>query len=895
MAKPLETLTESELKLERQQLENAQALSDTEKQRLKFVLDRLSALDEERSKTKDLANSLSKILKLEASQSEILKSTVISFKEMGERASSLYKTVLNLKNPSTIFLELLNLSVDRFIELDKAGQSFRETTGFLADQTSNVEITLRRTSRDLATFGVNIENSNAAAQKIAETFSSVSLVTDETVGHVALMEKNLGVSVDDSTAIMQNFMGIGQLSSTVANQTAAAAASLSKAAGVPFSKVMKDVAAAGGEAYKLIRGSVDALIKGAIEARRLGLELKDVAAAADKFLDFQTSINSEMEASVLFGRDINFTKARELSYAGDLAGLAKEQSRILKEVGGLRKLDAFQTKALAESMGLSVDQLIKMNAKQEELNQLRRDNPDLAAQYEKDLDVLNATNETLEQKAKREIQSRQIASQQQKIMNDIQQIMVELSEILLPIVKLFVGLLVPIIKVGAAIVKFILTPIRWMNDGIDYFLNKFGVLSKFVSPIAEYFQKMTDTVSKIFDTTDEFFIGLKTGIGVIATVLLIKFSSVFDYLKGKLIPLLQKIPIIGRLFTGGVPPIVQPVVPPITKPGLGPPGMGGYGSTISSPQTPGTSTVLPSSTTSIPPAVNKTAGQNIKDFLKNLADGIKSFNPLGEILKGLLGITLSGPAFVTFLLAVPGILAMALIGTIGPTITKGFTALADGIKTMNIAKIGMGILGIGALGLAFGIFVLGLRELIGVNPNSIIASVAALYAVGGAALFLGSVFSTGIGAAAFFAGVAGIAALGLAMIPFGNAAKLAGEGMINFGTGIKDIASNISQIVSLEDTLSVFKDDEIISGIYEMGDAIGYLNNQLSGLGVNLPALTEINKTKSEQNANGEVVAKLDELISLMKNGGLAVNLNGRAAGNIIANDIRFRGASGIS
>jgi len=476
MATPLETLTESQLKLEREQLENAQTLSDTEKQRLQFITDRLSALDEERSKTKDLANSLSKLLKLESSQSEILKSTVISFGEMGERASNLYKTVLNLKNPSTIFLELLKLSVDRFIELDKAGQSFRETTGFLADQTSNVEITLRRTSRDLATFGVNVENANAAAQKIAETFSSVSLVTDEIVGHVALMEKNLGVSVDDSTAVMQNFMGIGQLSSTVANQTAAAAASLSKAAGVPFSKVMKDVATAGGEAYKLIRGSVDALIKGAIEARRLGLELKDVAAAADKFLDFQTSINSEMEASVLFGKDINFTRARELSYAGDLAGLAKEQSRILKEVGNLRKLDAFQTKALAESMGLSVDQLIKMNAKQEELNELRRKNPDLAAQYEKDLDVLNATNETLEQKAKREIQSRQIASQQQKIMNDIQQIMVELSEILLPIVKLFFAILVPVIKIGAALVKLILTPIRLINDSsiviIGYIIKK---------------------------------------------------------------------------------------------------------------------------------------------------------------------------------------------------------------------------------------------------------------------------------------------------------------------------------------------------------------------------------------------------------------------------------------
>lgn len=889
MAKPLETLNESELKLEREQLENAKSLSDIEKQRLKFVLDRLSALDEERSKTKDLANSLSKILKLEESQSEILKSTVISFKEMGERASSLYKTVLNLKNPSTIFLELLNLSVDRFIELDKAGQSFRETTGFLADQTSNVEITLRRTSRDLATFGVNIENSNAAAQKIAETFSSVSLVTDETVGHVALMEKNLGVSVDDSTAIMQNFMGIGQLSSTVANQTAAAAASLSKAAGVPFSKVMKDVAAAGGEAYKLIRGSVDALIKGAIEARRLGLELKDVAAAADKFLDFQTSINSEMEASVLFGRDINFTKARELSYAGDLAGLAKEQSRILKEVGGLRKLDAFQTKALAESMGLSVDQLIKMNAKQEELNQLRRDNPDLAAQYEKDLDVLNATNETLEQKAKREIQSRQIASQQQKIMNDIQQIMVELSEILLPIVKLFVGLLVPIIKVGAAIVKFILTPIRWMNDGIDYFLNKFGGLSKIVSPIAEDFQKMTDTVSKFFDTTDEFFIGLKTGIGVIATVLLIKFSSVFDYLKGKLIPLLQKIPIVGKFLGGGtpgVPPVPTSIAPPITKPGLGPPGMGGYGSTLSPTSIP--------PTPSVPPTANKTSGQNIKDFLKNLADGIKSFNPLGEILKGLLGITLSGPAFVTFLLAVPGILAMAGVGALAPLITIGFTALSTGIKMMDISIIGKGLLGIAALGLSIIPFAIAMNVFSGVNWTGVIAGAAALVIFAAAAFGLGALL-TGPGAIIFGVGVLGIAALGAAMLPLGFAAKLAGDGMKNFGMGVKDIASNISELASLKEILSVFKDDEIISGIYAMGDAIGYLNNQLSGLGVNLPALTEINKTKNEQNANGEVVAKLDELISLMKNGGLAVNLNGRAAGNIIANDIKFRGASGIS
>ncbi len=50
---------------------------------------------------------------------------------------------------------------------------------------------------------------------------------------------------------------------------------------------------------------------------------------------------------------------------------------------------------LAESMGLSVDQLVKMNAKQEELNKLRIDDPALYAKYTANLDTIDKTNESL--------------------------------------------------------------------------------------------------------------------------------------------------------------------------------------------------------------------------------------------------------------------------------------------------------------------------------------------------------------------------------------------------------------------------------------------------------------------------------------------------------------------
>jgi len=875
MAKPLETLTESELKLEKEQLENAKSLSDNEKQRLKFVLDRLSALDEERSKTKDLANSLSKLLKLEESQSEILKSTVISFKEMGDSASNLYKTVLNLKNPSTIFLELLKLSVDRFIELDKAGQSFRETTGFLADQTSNVEITLRRTSRDLATFGVNIENSNAAAQKIAETFSSVSLVTDETVGHVALMEKNLGVSVDDSTAIMQNFMGIGQLSSTVANQTAAAAASLSKAAGVPFSKVMKDVAAAGGEAYKLIRGSVDALIKGAIEARRLGLELKDVAAAADKFLDFQTSINSEMEASVLFGRDINFTKARELSYAGDLAGLAKEQSRILKEVGGLRKLDAFQTKALAESMGLSVDQLIKMNAKQEELNQLRRDNPDLAAQYEKDLDVLNATNETLEQKAKREIQSRQIASQQQKIMNDIQQIFVELSEILLPIVKLLFAILVPILKIGAALVKLILTPIRLIND---YFEDLFKNSEKFrgvINGIASGFQSLVN----LLDTFEGKWVG-----GIVGSIVLINHIIKKELIQNMLsyFKLFKKIP------TSVPTPTPSPVTGVSAQRAFrpGPLQIPSAATSISTP--------TPSPTPSSTPGA--TGGGGTSKFM----EGIKGLDPKMLLSLGVAMIAFAGAVLILAHAAKvfgspeaqAGFASMAIAAIGLAVITATLIGLSAGITTASpiiLPAIGImlafaaavGILSLAAMGFgkAFQMFIDGFERAIKINLFSLAAG---FYTLSGAIATFGASMAVG-GIGSLFGGGITSRLMELASIsPALNSASMA--------------------LSSIGSTLQMFKDAAVVDGIENITEAIKGLNKEINNVNLlNVAGLSLLgNNAKGAAGTAGggggdEVVAKLDELISLMKNGGLAVNLNGRAAGNIIASDIRFFGASGIS
>jgi hypothetical protein len=107
------------------------------------------------------------------------------------------------------------------------------------------------------------------------------------------------------------------------------------------------------------------IAQAAIEARRLGVDLSTAAKISDNLLDYQTSVASEMEASVLLGRNINLNKARELAYAGDSAGAMKEA---LNAAGGLaefNKMDVFQKKAVAEALGTTVSELQQMSANME--------------------------------------------------------------------------------------------------------------------------------------------------------------------------------------------------------------------------------------------------------------------------------------------------------------------------------------------------------------------------------------------------------------------------------------------------------------------------------------------------------------------------------------------------
>ena len=117
------------------------------------------------------------------------------------------------------------------------------------------------------------------------------------------------------------------------------------------------------------RGSQE-LIKAAQKAKLLGIELEDIQKFGDNILDIETSIQSEMEARALTGKNINLDAARYYALTNDVAGLQEELLKNLGSTAEFGKMNRIQQQSLASAFGMQVDDVTKLLLAQEKLVEL---------------------------------------------------------------------------------------------------------------------------------------------------------------------------------------------------------------------------------------------------------------------------------------------------------------------------------------------------------------------------------------------------------------------------------------------------------------------------------------------------------------------------------------------
>ena len=224
-------------------------------------------------------------------------------------------------------------------------------------------------------------------------------------------------------------------------------------------QVLDDVAKASASLKLSLSGSADALAESAVKARAVGLNLEQAAAMADQLLQFESSIENELSAELLTGKDLNFEKARTLALNNDIAGAAEEIANQVGTSADFANYNAIQQEAIAKSAGLTRDQLAQSLMDREALAKLSGvEGKDAKEKFD------NLVKQVGMEEAKKRLGDELLATQfqQQSVQDRFAQATEKLQELFVQIAEPILAILSPLMD----LVSFILPAINLLLQPI---------------------------------------------------------------------------------------------------------------------------------------------------------------------------------------------------------------------------------------------------------------------------------------------------------------------------------------------------------------------------------------------------------------------------------------------
>jgi len=370
---------------------------------------------------------------------------------MGEFGKLLSGTVPTLQ-------DVLIKGVKMYLEFDKVSFTLRKSFGLLRGEFDVLEKNVKSLAIDLAYLGVTFDGVVAATTAIGKEFNMLVAVNKDLVKDVSVLSAQLGISEAESAKFLKTISSISR--GTVASQKGMIgfAKDMANAAGVPLPEVMKEVAEASDDIRIYTGNSVVNLIKGTVEARQMGTTFQKMADTAKKLLDFNASINSEIEASVLLGTNISFQRARELAYRKDTLNANREILKIAKSMN-FDAMDPFQAQAFADASGKTVTELQEMIQADKELNYIRMNGTvEQKAQLDKMQEMKRARDVEAKDLGKQaELRLKQLANQERinQLQNQFNQLMMELAKPVMDVVEPLLLLTTKILPSALQLIKLL--------------------------------------------------------------------------------------------------------------------------------------------------------------------------------------------------------------------------------------------------------------------------------------------------------------------------------------------------------------------------------------------------------------------------------------------------------
>jgi len=226
---------------------------------------------------------------------------------------------------------------------------------------------------------------------VNKTLGTSTMLSEDMLVQFTQMRKMAGFTNEELMGIASISLSTGKDMESITGEFMAQAQISSTALGVKLNEkdLLKEIGSVSAATTLSLGKNPGLIADAAATAKSLGMELGKVDAIASSLLDFESSIENELQAELMLGRDINLEKARQAALNNDLATVAKEISEQAGSAAEFGDMNRIKQESIAKAVGMNREELAKTLFVQEQLVGAT------AKQAEAKQDLINASIEAI--------------------------------------------------------------------------------------------------------------------------------------------------------------------------------------------------------------------------------------------------------------------------------------------------------------------------------------------------------------------------------------------------------------------------------------------------------------------------------------------------------------------
>jgi hypothetical protein len=345
------------------------------------------------------------------------------------------------------------------IEANKQVVELGKQIGYGAGKAELLRENIAEVARNSYNMNVTAASATEAFGQLAQSTGFVSEFTADQLETQVKLTKQVGLQADEASQV-QRFAVLNGKTSEETYKSFVRGLAVTRnqlKVGINFRAALAEATKVSGQLAANLGYNPERIAKAIVTAKAFGMTLEQVAKSGESLLNFESSIESELKAELLTGQQLNLERARAAALAGDQVTLAEELAKNVGTAADFTKMNVLQQKALAESVGMTSDQLSETLRKREEAI---------------------ASGKSLAQVTEEEAAK---ALERQNIQEKFNAAMLKLQDIVGNLIAGPLGALLDVLSVALKIVNLIAEPFRLISSLINSIIpagNAFGTVLK---------------------------------------------------------------------------------------------------------------------------------------------------------------------------------------------------------------------------------------------------------------------------------------------------------------------------------------------------------------------------------------------------------------------------------